>query len=174
MTRYLFKKSLILLILVLLLIISNTPISSASFDNKYDILISNCSEPFQIIYRNNPPTAPEINGPTNCKVGISYNWTFFSTDPEGENITYYVDWGDVCGGAEYHGPYASGEEITLNHIYLERNTYIIQSIAIDESGGESPWTYFEVTIPRNRFLQNPFTFLINRILQIFPFLNQFF
>ena len=100
--------------------------------------------------KNNPPNAPDIDGPTSGKVGVEYNWTFISTDPEGDNITYYVDWADECGGAEWHGPYPSGEEVTIAHKYTYENTFTINTLAVDENGAESNWTYFEVTMPRNK------------------------
>ena len=165
MQGYLVRKIFIFSILISLISFNLIPVSTGFYNNCHDV------NKIEIKDNNSPPTAPEISGPSNCKVGIKYNWTFVSTDPEGENITYYIDWGDECGGAEYHGPYPSGEEITVSHIYLDRNTYIINSLAIDSSGGESPWTYFEITIPRFRYLQNPFTCIFNRLLQLFPFLN---
>ncbi len=119
---------------------------------------------------NNPPESPTIDGPTHVKVGVEYEWSFYSTDSDGDNITYYVDWGDVCGGAEWHGPYKSGEEVVLAHKYTAKNTLIINSMAVDEHGAESNMTYFEVTIPRiasTQFL----THLLDRFPNAFPFLR---
>ena len=99
---------------------------------------------------NQRPTAPYVTGPNNGKVGVEYNWTFISTDPEEDNITYYIDWADECGGAEWHGPYPSGEEVTIAHTYTYENTFTINTLAVDENGAESNWTYFEVTMPKNQ------------------------
>jgi len=115
-----------------------------------------------------PPTAPEIHGPTNGSIGVEYEWTFVSTDPDGDNITYYVDWGDQCGGAEWHGPYPSGEEIVLTHTYTSKSSYIINAMAVDEHGVESNWTYFEVTIPRNKAIDKPFLQFLQNFLQDHP------
>jgi hypothetical protein len=124
---------------------------------------------------NSPPTPPEINGSSIGKVGISYDWTFISTDLEGDDITYYVDWGDECGGGEYHGPYPSGQEITLSHTYQTKSTYFINALAIDINGGTSPTSYFEVTMPRNRLLQNSFILkLLERFPNAFPILRYIF
>lgn len=108
------------------------------------------------IFENSPPSKPNITGPINGTVGVLYEWTFLSIDPDGDNITYYVDWGDKCGGAEYHGPYPSGEEVILKHRYLSKRVFIINSMAIDEHGIESEMTYFEITIPKNKTLKNLF------------------
>jgi len=71
---------------------------------------------------NNPPSAPYVTGPNNGKIGVEYNWTFVSTDPDEDNITYYIDWADECGGAEWYGPYPSGEEINIAHTYVYENS----------------------------------------------------
>ena len=120
---------------------------------------------------NTPPTPPEIIGPSVGKVGISYNWTFMSTDLDGDDITYYVDWGDECGGAEYHGPYPSGEEITLSHTYYYGSTFIINAMAIDKNYAESDWTYFELTIQRNKQLNTFFLKLLESFPNVFPILR---
>ncbi|MCK5260850.1 MAG: hypothetical protein KAJ44_01565 [Thermoplasmatales archaeon] len=99
---------------------------------------------------NEPPTAPDIDGPTRGKIGVEYEWTIVSIDPDGDDVTYYIDWGDECGGAEWHGPYPSGEEVILTHMYTVRNTFIINAMTADEQGAESNWTYFEVTMPKNK------------------------
>ncbi len=115
------------------------------------------SDPLIIyIYENSPPSKPNITGPSKGTAGVTYEWTFLSIDPEGDNITYYVDWGDKCGGAEYHGPYPSGEEVTLKHAYASKRVYIIISMAIDEHGTESELVYFKFNTPKNKILKNLF------------------
>jgi len=133
----------------------------SQFDNNYTV--SFLAIPYD--YSNQPPTAPYVTGPTYGNIGVGYEWTFLSTDPEDDNITYYVDWGDVCGGAEWHGPYQSGEEVTLAHTYYYQNSFIINTLAVDENGAESDWTYYEVTMPKNKMLYNP---LLLRLLERFP------
>lgn len=114
---------------------------------------SDWSIPYIIIIENLPPEPPLVTGPRKVRVGEKYEWTFVSTDPEGDEITYYVDWGDECGGAEWHGPYPSGEEVTLSHIYPFQDTLIINAMARDSYGSESNFTYFEVEIPRNKVIE---------------------
>ena len=41
---------------------------------------------------NHAPTAPIVTGPTAGIVGTSYTFSFNSTDPEGDDIAYGVDW----------------------------------------------------------------------------------
>jgi outer membrane protein assembly factor BamB len=116
---------------------------------------SQWSDPFCItIIDNLPPSAPSIDGPTHVRVGVEKSWSFFSIDPEGNNITYYVDWGDECGGAEYHGPYPSGQVVNLSHKYTKKITLIINALAIDSNDAESNLSYFDVEISRNKTLTN--------------------
>ena len=43
---------------------------------------------------NEPPYAPIINGPTYGKTGTEYNYTFSTIDPDGDDVYYYIHWGD--------------------------------------------------------------------------------
>jgi len=115
---------------------------------------------------NHTPNAPTIDGPRRVKVGVEYTWSFLSTDPDGDNITYYVDWGDVCGGAKWYGPFPSGEKTDLAHTYTSKNTLLINSMAVDENGAESNMTYFEVIIPCSHTI--PLQWFWQRIFERFP------
>ena len=128
--------------------------------------------PRNTFVENHRPEAPTITGPTRVKVGIRHTWSFNSTDPDGDNLTYYVDWGDVCGGAEWHGLYPSGVTIDINHTYLVENILIINSMAVDENGAESNMTYFEVTITKSVSLECIFIRLLQRFPNAFPLLRQ--
>ena len=163
MKKHYFKKSLAVGIFYLFILVSIPMVSSNQ--NNYPFVEPNG-------WLNEPPTAPVINGPTNGQVGIEYDWTFFSTDTEGQDITYYVDWGDECGGGKYHGPYPSGQAITLSYTYQTKDTYIINSDAIDSEGAVSPRSSLEVTMPRNKIQQNLFIQkLFDRFPNAFPILR---
>jgi hypothetical protein len=110
---------------------------------------------------NNPPNQTEINGPANGKVGISYNYTFSSTDPEESDIWYFIDWDDETQ-TEWLGPYRSGETINLSHIWSSRGTFTIKAKAKDIYQAESPFSEFKVTIPREKSSNNPLILLIRQ------------
>lgn len=120
---------------------------------------------------NHAPYAPTIDGPTAVRVGVESKWGFNSTDPDGDNITYYIDWGDVCGGAEWHGPFPSGEKVEIAHTYKEKNILLINSMAVDENGAESNMTYFEVTISKSSSINFIFMRLLERFPNAFPILR---
>ncbi len=130
--------------------------------------------PLNTSTENHRPEAPSITGPTSVKVGNGYTWSFNSTDPDGDNITYYVDWGDVCGGAEWHGPYPPGVAIEMDHIYRAENILLINSLAVDEHGSESNRTYFEVTITKSVSHDCVFLRLFERFPNLFLVLRLFF
>jgi len=88
---------------------------------------------------NNPPTASVINGPTNGDVGTSYSYTFTSTDPDGDQVSYYVDWGDGTTPV-WSSFQASGATYSASHTWTSTGTYIIQAKAKDTFGEESDWS----------------------------------
>lgn len=98
---------------------------------------------------NNPANKPAITGPTSGKVGISYNYNVSSTDPDSDNIYYYVNWGDSTSSG-WLGPYISGEMVTVSHTWSQKGTYTIRAKATDVYGAESDWGYLEVTMPKNQ------------------------
>jgi len=99
--------------------------------------------------RNEPPSAPIITGPTNGNAGTTYEYTFVSTDPEGDDLEYYIKWCQSCGGGEWFGPFPSGQEVTVNHSWSEQGMHTISAMAKDTYGDESDWSYLEVTMPLN-------------------------
>ena len=118
---------------------------------------------------NKPPNSPIIKGPTHGTIGIEYEWSFNSTDPDDNDVYYLVQWGDYCGSQEYVGPYPSGEEVFLNHTYNQKGTYSIYTKAYDIFDAESDWSILEITMPRNKV---QFKSIILLLLEKFPFIKQ--
>jgi hypothetical protein len=115
---------------------------------------------------NNPPNRPYINGTKEGKVGIEYEYTFVSTDPEEDDLYYYVDWGDN-NTEQWLGPFASGQELKLNHSWVETGEYIIRARAKDTFDEESSWGIFTVTMPRNKIVTSS---ILYQFLERYPFL----
>ncbi len=90
---------------------------------------------FYRITTNSPPEAPTVNAPSEVFPFKDFSITVSSTDPDGDDIKYRVDWGDgIITETDF---YPSGTEVTLTHSYSERGTYTITVWAIDQYGAES-------------------------------------
>jgi len=86
----------------------------------------------------NPPNTPAITGDTKGKAGIIYEYNFTATDPDGDDIYYYIDWGDGSNSS-WLGPYESGMAISAEHSWSE-GTYEILVKAKDIHDAESEWS----------------------------------
>ena len=121
------------------------------------------------IVDNTPPTAPEIQGPTSIKPLREYEYTFVAVDPQNQDVNFDIDWGDGHGSSNL-GPYASGEDVTMKHVWKIGGKYTIKVRATDVLGAESPWTYLEISVPRAKI--SSFIAIMQQIFQRFP--NLFF
>jgi len=115
-------------------------------------------------WSNQAPNTPDITGQTNGKAGTEYEYTFVTTDPDGDDVYYYVDWGDDTF-EEWIGPYDSGEEAKVKHTWDARGTYTIKAKARDTCDAESDWGTLDVTMPKSRPVINIF---FQRFLERFP------
>jgi outer membrane protein assembly factor BamB len=127
-----------------------------------------------IIIKNQPPDPPVVQGPTSGKKGQPYTYAFNATDPEGDTIYYYIDWGDNTTSGGWLGPYASGVAILQSHTWSKTGTYTIKAKARDIYGNESGWGSLKVTMPLSyepphlRF----FEWLFERFPHLFPILRR--
>jgi PKD repeat protein len=113
---------------------------------------------------NSPPVLPIISGPTSGIPGEEYRYTFTSVDPDGDDLYYWILWGDDQI-VEWNGPYQSGREVQFTHVYLSQGTYTISVKAKDTHEAESHWSYLHITMPKNKLCINPML----RIF-VYPFL----
>jgi hypothetical protein len=120
---------------------------------------------------NQQPLAPIIDGPNSGKTGKNYDFTFITTDPNEDDIYYYIDWGD--GNIEdWDGPYESGVQISASHSWSSNNVFSIKVKAKDIYGAEGPWGVLKINIPRTKSVFNqPLFSLFNRITNLFPLLR---
>jgi hypothetical protein len=151
-------------------------INESSFDQDYKDLLfaldSQWDEFLEWYDQNEPPFAPNIDGPTNGKVGVEYDYNFVTTEPEEQDIYYYIDWGDGIK-EEWIGPFSSGEQVTRSHKWTKQGTYIIRIKAKDDYCAESDWAELKVTMPRARLLSNTFFIrLFERFPNLFPILQK--
>ena len=123
------------------------------------------------VLSNDPPGAPTIDGPASGKAGTSYDYDFTATDPEGEDVYYYVDWGDGTFD-DWFGPFASGTAGTASHTWEEQGDYTITAKAKDTNGLIGPEATLPVTMPRNRAVVNTFfSWFLEKFPNAFPILK---
>jgi len=95
------------------------------------------------------PGTPTINGKTNGDAGVEYEYTFVSTDEDGDDLFYWIEWGDG-DIEEWTGPHASGSDVKIKHTWIEEGSYEIKSQAKDEDEFIGSWGTLTVTMPRDR------------------------
>jgi len=104
---------------------------------------------FHIGLPNAPPGIPTITGPTSGETGTDYIYKVTASDPDFDEVLYYVKWGD--GQEEkWIGPHQPGAPVSVNHTYTSDGTYTITAQAKDIKGEESRWGSLKVTMPVNQ------------------------
>lgn len=117
---------------------------------------------------NDPPSAPSIDGETEGNYGEPYDYAFLATDTDGDDVWYYIEWGDG-EFTDWIGPFASGEEVVLSHTWDEQDTYTIKAKAKDVYDAESEWGTLEIEMPISYNL--PFFQFFKRVIEHFPILE---
>jgi len=124
---------------------------------------------------NHPPGAPNIRilgGSTFMKPGI-HEFKFKAIDPDGDNISYEIDWGD--GYYEWTDWYASGEEITRNHSYPVCATYVMIAKATDIHNATGDGAGMMIVIPKSKQIINlPFLHFLKQFQYVFATFKYFF
>jgi hypothetical protein len=92
------------------------------------------------------PETPSIQGPTEGKPKISYDYTVITVDPENDPVMYYIDWGDDTNSS-WVGPYESNENVTLSHTFAKKGSYTVKVQSQDIYGAVSDWGSLQVTMP---------------------------
>ena len=130
------------------------------------------SEPITVtVSDNTPPDIPLIIGPTKVIPFISYTYNINTSDYDGDDVRFYVDWGD--GESKWFGPYASEEPFSIEHKWMG-GTHTMKVKAKDSYGDESEWATLKVTASRsrNRVLNNPlFIGILEKFPNAFPILR---
>jgi rhodanese-related sulfurtransferase len=128
------------------------------------------SELTVMIVDNIPPDAPDIIGTLNGKAGKEYDYTFVTTDPNEDDVSYYIEWGDESV-EDWSESYESDENFITSHTWDAEGTYTIRVKARDIHGAESDWSNLEVSMPRNKII-NLFERFLENHPKLFPLLRQ--
>ena len=118
-----------------------------------------------------PPTTPDITGKTKGEAGEQYEYSFISTDPDGDDISYYINWED--GAITQWTPYQpSGTPYSEKHTWSQ-GMYIIRAKSRDINGLESDITPYIVQMPKNKFYSKPSLLLLSKtFVNHFPLLEK--
>ncbi len=94
---------------------------------------------FRISGQNTSPLTPILTGPTTGAPNESYEYAIVTTDPDGDSVSYLIDWGDGSTSG-WVGPYPSGSVVKLNHSWETPGLYQIKGKAKDGNESESGWS----------------------------------
>lgn len=86
-----------------------------------------------------PPAVPELSGPHAGQPGETLLFRMRSTDRNGGNLSYLVDWGDASP-LNWSAELAAGETMFRTHAFEKPGAYAIRARARDETGLESDWS----------------------------------
>ncbi|MDH7507024.1 MAG: M20/M25/M40 family metallo-hydrolase, partial [Candidatus Thermoplasmatota archaeon] len=101
-------------------------------------------------FPSNPPNVPVITGPTMVTINEVCKYSVVTTDPDGDDVYYYVDWGDG-NFSGWIGPYTSGVPIQTSHTWTSLGSYMVRVKAKDIYGVRSSWSdYITVIVSDNR------------------------
>ncbi len=125
--------------------------------------------------RNQPPNTPSIpEGKATIKINKEYAYTTHTTDPNGDQVWYWIDWGDETNSG-WVGSFASGATGIASHIWTKRGTYLIKVKAKDSFNVESLYSdSFEVKV---KFLVSQsvqINIILQKLIERFPMLERFF
>lgn len=125
-------------------------------------------------YLNMKPTDPTISGSSSGQYGTPYKYTFVSTDLDGDDVCYYIKWGD--GDEETWTSYQpSGNSLILEHTYMAPGTYPIEAKAKDAFGAEcNNWGTITVTMPKNKSINALFMRPLEDYPILYKMLQRFF
>jgi hypothetical protein len=90
-------------------------------------------------FPSNPPDVPEITGPTMVTVNEISTYNIVTTDPDGDDVYYFVDWGDG-NNSGWIGPYNSGIPTQTSHIWTGLGSFMVKVRAKDVYGVRSDWS----------------------------------
>jgi C1A family cysteine protease len=126
---------------------------------------------------NHPPETPTLTGRERGKNGTAYSYTFSTTDPDGDEVKYYLNWGDdywYGGAVGWLGPFPSGLNVALNKTFQKKGNYTVRVKAQDKYGAKSDWATLSVTMPAsyNLPIQPFWDRLFERYPNAFPLLRQ--
>jgi hypothetical protein len=103
------------------------------------LVLATLAELAEASLKSNPPANPLLSGPTTGVINEQYTYTVVTTDPDGEDVYYFIDWGDGTNSG-WLGPYASGQATTAQKSWTAAGTYTVRAKAKDINQVSSGWS----------------------------------
>ena len=120
------------------------------------------------LYTRAPLKPNKPTGSAQGKPGQSYTFTTSTTDPDGDQVAYFFDWGDGTNSG-WTARYASGATASASHTWNAQGTYQIKVKAKDAHGVESSWSD-PLSVQMPLFLGIGSAHLLQHLLERFPHL----
>jgi len=118
-----------------------------------------------------PPEKPIINGPSNGNIGKNIEFTIKSSDPDGDDINYYIHWGCFGDEEEFIGTFKSGEEVKVDHRWFTKGDYNIVVYTQDNTGYKSDYEEFRLSMAKNRVYNSPLLRFLENHQRLLPLLR---
>jgi len=94
---------------------------------------------FTIVGNRAPVTPLQPSGPTSGAANVEYTYSSVTTDPDGDQVYYWFDWGDGSNSG-WVGPFSSGSSGSAKHIWSSKGNYNVKVKAKDVNNAESGWS----------------------------------
>ncbi len=108
---------------------------------------------FNAVVDNQPPTAPDVQGPTEGLVSQLYDFSFVSTDPDNDQVKYGIDWNnDLVVDEWFPGSGFIDDELiqNTNTSWSDVGSVTFNVLAEDSKGATSGWTQHSIYIRQDR------------------------
>ena len=126
-------------------------------DKYIDVVLKSTN--FEGTPSNSPNKPSKPSGPSRGVPETTYDYSSATTDPQGDNVYYWFDWGDGTNSG-WVGPYESGQSGASSHEWDRAATFSVKVKAKDTDGHESQWSEpLSVTMPRYKFTSHLLTLL---------------
>jgi hypothetical protein len=119
-----------------------------TYNGNYDGFVSK----FAQYGENQPPSIPEINGPSSGIPGTSYDFILNAVDPDGNYVKHIIIWDDGNLDTTPFNP--SGTDVTISHTWRSSGTFFLKARVEDSSGLVGPEAAFTIIMSRVKIAFN--------------------
>jgi len=126
---------------------------------------------YSFLVNNLPPDKPNIDGKIDGKTGELYGYTFSSIDPDGDEVSYFIKWGDgnITNWTNFQN---SGTSYFKNHSWSTQGMFTIEAKSKDIEGAESDWATIEISMPKIKtYINKNFQRFLENHPNLFPLLQ---